>query len=174
MRSAPVTILLVALGCAASREQAPSHIASAPPPSSAAPAAPALSRERPVEPPRLSAREEERHAAIDRLLDGELSGAEKVCAERPPAEREACIDAILDEHGRKLEEAMARSLRALELLAAYGDGRCRHVTGTRAQKDCSAAEGEKLLEELGEGCRGGTDDEQHACLARRVLERLGP
>jgi hypothetical protein len=140
------------------------------PPLSTAPAGTA-----PVaEPDWVSRRRQERHEAVDRLLDGSLSEAEQRCGSEPPERREACVDAFLDEHQRKLSQKLERSLRGMELVFAYGEDRCKAVKGPKARKRCSTDASEKLLSELAQDCTVGSDEEKHDCVILRVLERLGP
>jgi hypothetical protein len=128
----------------------------------------------PAEPEGPSRRTKERHDAVDRLLEGKLSEAEERCRTEPEERREACVDAFLNEHQRKLGERMERSFRGLELLFAYGESRCKAVKGTKTRKRCSLSESERLVRELDALCTSGTDDEQHDCVMQRVIERLGP
>ena len=118
-------------------------------------------------------RKQELLAAADRLMDGELTRAEERCAEEPAERREACVDAHLAEHGKKLEDEAMSSLRSLELLLQYGDAQCRNAPDTQ-KKDCTASAMEALAVELSKGCPPADSDAGHRCIVEKVLRRLGP
>jgi hypothetical protein len=174
--------LLVLTACAVPHSSAPAHTAPLLAPTR--PAATSASASAPIaagassgpsvsEAPEVS-RQQERHDAVDRLLDGALTRAEAACSDHIADEREPCVDALLDEHARSLDRAMERSMRGLTLLAGYGEARCRHVSGPAARTDCKNGAMNQLLVELGRECASGTETEQQDCTLQKVIERLDP
>jgi hypothetical protein len=111
--------------------------------------------------------------AADRLMGGELTRAEERCAGEPVEKREACVDAHLAAHDKKLEDEAMRSVRSLELLVKFGNSRCTAAPADK-KDDCSARAINALIAKLSQECPPGESDEGHRCIVEKVLAHLGP
>jgi hypothetical protein len=107
------------------------------------------------------------------MMGGELTRAEERCAAEPVEKREACVDAHLAAHSKKLEDEAMRSVRALELLVKHGKARCTAAPEDK-KDDCAAGKIDALLKKIGQGCPPADSDEGHRCIVEKVLAHLGP
>lgn len=112
--------------------------------------------------------------AADRLMGGDLTGAEQACTGKPDPEREACINAYLSQRMTQLGGQLDREFRGLELLQREGEGRCPGNPSSDQHSECVLAEMERLVTEIAPACASKSGQAQHQCIIDEVFRQLGP